>query len=513
MPAALAGVVAIAAVVRIHDIAANPPGFFADEAAYGYNAYTILHAAKDEFGTTLPLFFKSFGDYKTPVYIYSIVPFVGVFGLSELPVRLTSALYGVMTVAAVYLLVKELFGQRSTALVAALILAISPWHIFYTRTGFGEIAIHAFFLVLALYFFQVGTRRPAFLLAAAFALALALYSYRAAWIIAPLLLIVVTILYHRELIQHWRFSLAGLFILALAAVPILLLIFNVDERAQDRSILNLELGARGTVERAFEHYISYYQPSFLLNGTAETNLRHVIPGVGWLYLWQVPFAALGLAALAWRPTRPKLLVLSLLAVFPIAGVVTVESPVSARALFGSVAFAIVTAYGFVTALRLLGAWRPSPRFQLAGTGLAVVLILGTGIVGGLRFAAFLDSYHGRYQEVASRDWQWGGRAIVERFLEEESQYDRLWVDGGAFIRPDIFIRFYAPEGCANCHVTHEVVYRPELRHFYALRPGGAPWFEELGEEFEYVGEIYYPNGELAVTLVAVDLGVTRPDDQ
>ena len=180
MPAALAGVVAIAAVVRIHDIVANPPGFFADEAAYGYNAYTILHTAKDEFGKTLPLFFESFGDYKTPVYIYSLVPFIGVLGLSELPVRLTGALYGVVTVAAVYLLVKELFGQRSTALVAALILAISPWHIHYTRTGFGEIAVHVFFLVLALYFFLVGTRRPPFLVAAALALALALYSYRAA---------------------------------------------------------------------------------------------------------------------------------------------------------------------------------------------------------------------------------------------------------------------------------------------------------------------------------------------
>ena len=192
---------------------------------------------------------------------------------------------------------------------------------------------------------------------------------------------------------------------------------------------------------------------------------------------------------------------------------TVESPVSARALFGSVAFAIVTAYGFVTAMRLLGAWRPSPRFEFAGGGLAVVLLLSTGIVGGLRFGAFLDAYHGRYQENASSDWQWGGRAVVERFLEEESQYDRLWVDGGLFNRPDIFIRFYAPDGCANCHVTHEVVYQPELRHFYALRPGGPPWFEELGQNFEYVGEIYYPNGELAVTLVAVDLGVTRPDDQ
>ena len=164
LPFALAGIAILAGVVRIHDIGANPPGFFADEAAYGYNAYMILHTGQDEFGKTLPLFFESFGEYKLPVYVYSIVPLVAAMGLSEVSVRLTTALYGVLTVVAVYFLIQALFNRRPLSLTAALLLATQPWHIFYSRTGLGEITVHAFFLVSALYVFVLGTTRPRLLL-------------------------------------------------------------------------------------------------------------------------------------------------------------------------------------------------------------------------------------------------------------------------------------------------------------------------------------------------------------
>jgi len=37
-----------------------PPGFNADEAAFGYNAYSLLKTGRDEYGTLLPLSIKSF---------------------------------------------------------------------------------------------------------------------------------------------------------------------------------------------------------------------------------------------------------------------------------------------------------------------------------------------------------------------------------------------------------------------------------------------------------------------
>jgi 4-amino-4-deoxy-L-arabinose transferase-like glycosyltransferase len=507
---ALGAITVLAAVLRVYDIGANPPGFFADEAAYGYNAYTILHSGRDEFGNILPLFFKSFGEYKLAVYTYSVVPFVAVFGFDEVAVRLTSAVYGVLTVVAAYALMEALFGRRPLSLTAALILAIEPWHIHYSRTGLGEIPTHAFVLTLALAVFVMAVSRPRLLPVAGLLFALSLYSYRAAWVLLPPLLIVLVILYRDELRANWRQAAAGLAIIALACVPILLLLVNVDERAQDRSILSLDLGPWETVRRVVEHYVSYYKTSFLFDGTAESNLRHAIPGFGWVYEWQMALVACGVAALVWRPTRPKLLLLSLLVLYPLPGALTIESPTSANAFYGSVVFALIAAFGLVTVVDILIAIRP-PGPAYAGRVLVVVLVLGLGVYGSLRLGAFLDTYSGSYKEQASGydGWQWGGRAIVERFLEVEDSYDRLWIDGEAFIRPDIFLRFYAPDGCSGCHVTQRIRYQPELMHLYAVRPG-APWFEPLEPVAEPVASIVDPNGETVVILWEVPRGVSAP---
>ena len=71
----------------------NYPPLLWDEAALGYNAYSILHTARDEYGQFLPLIFKSFGDYKPGLYVYLTLPFVAIFGLNPLAVRLLLSAY------------------------------------------------------------------------------------------------------------------------------------------------------------------------------------------------------------------------------------------------------------------------------------------------------------------------------------------------------------------------------------------------------------------------------------
>ena len=64
--------IVIAGFLRIYKIATVPPGLNQDETAIGYNAYSILVTGRDEWGEKYPLYFKSFGDYKLPIYIYYI---------------------------------------------------------------------------------------------------------------------------------------------------------------------------------------------------------------------------------------------------------------------------------------------------------------------------------------------------------------------------------------------------------------------------------------------------------
>ena len=73
-------VLIVAATLRFWNLGTNPPGLTPDEAALGYNAYSILKTGRDEFGKSFPIIFKSFGDYKPGLYVYLDVPFVAALG-------------------------------------------------------------------------------------------------------------------------------------------------------------------------------------------------------------------------------------------------------------------------------------------------------------------------------------------------------------------------------------------------------------------------------------------------
>src|SRR3989304_8410790 len=87
----------LAFILRFYNLETNPPGLYWDEVSNGYNAYSVLKTAKDEYGVFLPTVFRSYDDYKPPVYIYAVVPSIAVFGLNEFAVRFPSAALGVFT--------------------------------------------------------------------------------------------------------------------------------------------------------------------------------------------------------------------------------------------------------------------------------------------------------------------------------------------------------------------------------------------------------------------------------
>ena len=53
----LLSIIILAFILRIYKLAEIPPGFYADEASIGFNAYKILTTLRDEHGKFLPLFF------------------------------------------------------------------------------------------------------------------------------------------------------------------------------------------------------------------------------------------------------------------------------------------------------------------------------------------------------------------------------------------------------------------------------------------------------------------------
>src|SRR3989344_6433819 len=90
------GFMILGLVLRVTWLTKYPAGFTPDEAAFGYNAYSILQTGKDEWGTPWwQLFFtnmRSFGDYKLPLYTFLTIPSIKIFGLSEFATRLPNAI-------------------------------------------------------------------------------------------------------------------------------------------------------------------------------------------------------------------------------------------------------------------------------------------------------------------------------------------------------------------------------------------------------------------------------------
>jgi 4-amino-4-deoxy-L-arabinose transferase-like glycosyltransferase len=88
-----------------------------------------LYFASADVGTLLE---RTAVDIHPPLYYMLLHLWIGLFGSSVVAVRLLSVLIGVATVPVLYLVARRLMGEGG-GLVAAFLLAISPFHIYYSQ--------------------------------------------------------------------------------------------------------------------------------------------------------------------------------------------------------------------------------------------------------------------------------------------------------------------------------------------------------------------------------------------
>ncbi len=218
----------IATFLRLYRLDTIPPGINRDEASIGITASSIMTTGKDEYGRKLPLSFESFGDWKLPLYIYTTIPFVKVFGLTELAVRLPSAIAGIASVVAVYFLANLLFGSQTLALISALSLAISPWHMHISRVESEAIVAILLSITGSLCFvLAMRDRSLRHLTLSGVLLALTYYTYHGNHISTSLLVLGLFVIYWKDIIRiprWWIAVVTGLFITG----AILTITFSAD---------------------------------------------------------------------------------------------------------------------------------------------------------------------------------------------------------------------------------------------------------------------------------------------
>jgi hypothetical protein len=127
----------------------NPPGYYIDEASISYNAYTLAQTGRDQFETPWPLYFRAFGDYKNPVYIYLLAGIYRFTGPSIMVARLLSATCGVLAASALGLLAWRITRSRTVAVMTFLLVGLTPWHFEISRMVL-EVALYPLGLALVL---------------------------------------------------------------------------------------------------------------------------------------------------------------------------------------------------------------------------------------------------------------------------------------------------------------------------------------------------------------------------
>ena len=240
------------------------------------------------------------------LFFYSVALLGRLVGMTKATLHLTSALFGTLTIVAVYYLAQELYG-RTAGLVAASLLAINRWHIVLSRTGF-RAATMPLFIALALHAFvrALRTRRPLDFGWAGVAVGMGVYSYRS-FLFVPVAMAVGLLLY---LLAHgreqFRLIFPGLVAMALIAAAIVAplaryALENPDkylarERYQLRAIEAQKARSPGT--------LAYYARSLLVfNFRGDADPRFNVPYARQLGLFSAILLVLGLAYTLWRWRR------------------------------------------------------------------------------------------------------------------------------------------------------------------------------------------------------------------
>jgi len=204
------------AIIRLYRLGEIPEGFHSDEAAFGYNAYSLLKTGKDEYGNTFPLILKSFGDYKGAIYAYLSIPFVAFWGLNEFSSRVVSAIIGTLLVFVVYKFVYEVFKNKKIAIATSIVFSISPVSLFLSRVQ-SDPLIANFFLYAGMTLFLSGVKNIKFLylLLSLAAFILAIFSHQASATLLILLLSVLIYWIFNKINRKYKVFSLLLFVIAL----------------------------------------------------------------------------------------------------------------------------------------------------------------------------------------------------------------------------------------------------------------------------------------------------------
>ena len=490
----------VAAVLRLWNLGGNPPHLTPDEAALGYNAYSILKTARDEYGEFLPIFFKSFGDYKPGLYVYLTVPFVAILGLNEFAVRLPNALAGVIAVWLLYLISKELFTGKKFGIWnlefgiwPAILLAVNPWHIHFSR-GAWEANVSLTLTLMGVYFFLKSLKTSKFLVLSSLFFSLTLITYQGAKLSTAIVVGILFLVFWKEFWSRHtilaRTVLVSILIGLIFTLPVLLSfyqgktgrlgIFSIftwkrpepylqnilsqgDEKVGDLTYYPFHSESLNTARGILGRWLNHFSGRFLFFEGDWQNPRHFIPNHGMLLLADLILLILGLITLikgglkkdsSNSSGRGTLFILLWLVLAPMPAALSRDQVHAVRALNMIVPVVLISSFGIVKITKnfrgnyslgkTVGGYnrnQPVGLISFKHPSSSFIQILGFGSLYLASFIYVVDAYFVHLPKHNSKYWDYGYKQIVEAVTPIQKNYKLVRVQQ-SFAQPYIYFLFY-----------------------------------------------------------------------
>jgi 4-amino-4-deoxy-L-arabinose transferase-like glycosyltransferase len=481
-------IILLGLALRLYHLDSRPVGFTWDEAALGYNAYSLLKTGRDEFGTVLPVVFKSFGDYKPGLYIYLTVPMVKIFGLNEFATRFPSAILGTLLILVVYLLTKNLY--------APFLLAINPWGIHFSR-GSWEANVALFLTTLGVLLFL----KKRYLTSSIF-FGLTLWTYQGAKMFTPLLVIALFLIYKPNIKKLILPAVLGLVML----IP---LVLNFGSQSGRLKVFSVFSYSGDLVRGITQRYLNHLSPKYLFISGDWSNIRHSIPYYGYFHLPEIITILLGIYVLVKLNNQTSKLLFSwlILAILP--------SALSRDIVSGVRSLPMLIPLVIISGIGLSKLW--SSKF----------LLLCYSVTLSLFVILFIDLYFIHSPFFTARDMLYPYKEALQIIKPFIKDYNRV-IFTDKLGQPYIYTLFYYKVDPSSYQTRDNFVAdsqgdvgKVEKWDKFLYQP--PDWRNQrgdsstifVGDNFELpeqdmnpvnlvrLGEVYYPNGKHALRIVAL----------
>lgn len=440
------GIFLLGVLLRFYQLGVVPKGMTNDEADVGYDAYSILHTGKDQWGESFPLVsFRGFGDYRPPLYTYLTVVSIALFGPSQYAVRVPAAFFGSLSILLIYLLGSKLLSREIGA-ASAFIFAISPWDIGLSRIGI-ESNVGIFLILLAIYLFIQFSKKRIALFVSSLVFALTLYTYSAYALFTPLVILSLVFMYRRQFQNRKKDSIIFLILLLLFVTPIMLkknsaaatrftqvsLLNNISSIG----VINVLNEQQGSCRSSFpnsickladnkvmafttkfiDDYLNHFTFTFLYILGTPTQYS-ILPDRGLEYLFEAAFLLLGFLYAISQGRKASLVVLALLFLSPIPDSLTGEGNYS-RASNMLPFLILVEGLGIVYSLSLIRKLAKPSIIRLI-QGIISIVVFYSFFSFTVNYFTYFKVYYDNFSED-------GYKSLMERIYLQKDSYNTMYI--------------------------------------------------------------------------------------